>query len=41
MEKKINPNLNFVRPEHYNPMLESFVQEQEREREEREKTLSI
>lgn len=25
MEKKINPNLNFVRPEHYNQMLELFV----------------
>lgn len=34
MEKKINPNLNFVRPEHYNQMLELFVREQERKKEE-------
>lgn len=30
MEKKINPNLKFVRPEHYNQMLEEFVREQEK-----------
>ena len=34
MEKKINPNLSFVRPEHYNPMLGLFFREQERNKEE-------
>lgn len=32
MEKKINPSLNFVRPEHYNQMLQLFVWKQEREK---------
>jgi len=27
MENKTNPNLSFVRPEHYNHMLELFVRE--------------
>lgn len=35
MGKKINPNLSFVRPEHYNKMLELFVRHQEMKTEEK------
>lgn len=34
MEKEINTNLIFVKPEHYNQMLDLFVREQERKKEE-------